>query len=156
MSFLFGREFGVVGLQAAEDGTGRAKVTVTALGRWENEITVTAVEDVGRVVAELVLGGDGPDGEEGVVFVTGETVSMARVADVVEGVLGRGVERRFKTVEQLEGELAEAPDDVMGKYRAVFAAGVGVSWDKEASFNGKRGMDMVLVEDWAKGDLMQR
>lgn len=70
---------------------------------------------------------------------------------MVGGLLGgREVERRVKTVEQLEQELLEAPDDVMRKYRAVFAAGVGVSWDKETSFNAKRGMDMVLVEDWAK------
>jgi hypothetical protein len=38
----------------------------------------------------------------------------------------------------------------MRKYQAVFAAGVGVSWDKEASFNAKRGMEMISVEDWAK------
>lgn len=139
MSFLFEEAFGVVDLQAGR---------VAALGSWENRLTVTAVEDIGRVVAELALVGVG---EKGVVFVAGDTVSMARLADVVGGLLGRReVERRVKTVEQLEQELLEAPDDVMRKYRAVFAAGVGVSWDKKTSFNAKRGMDMVLVEDWAK------
>lgn len=141
MSFLFEEAFGVVDLRGG-------KATVTALGSWENRLTVTAVEDIGRVVAELALvGGE----ERGVVFVAGDTVSMARLADVVDGFLGgREVERRVKTVGQLEEELAEAPDDVMRKYRAVFAAGVGVSWEKENSFNAKRGMDMVLVENWAK------
>lgn len=141
MSFLFEEAFGVVDLRGG-------KATVTALGSWENRLTVTAVEDIGRVVAELALVGGG---ERGVVFVAGDTVSMARLADVVDGLLGWGkVERSVKTVEQLEQELLESPDDVMRKYRAVFAAGVGVSWDKENSFNAKRGMDMVLVEDWAK------
>ena len=139
MSFLFEEAFGVVDLQAGR---------VAALGSWENRLTVTAVEDIGRVVAELALV---EVGEKGVVFVAGDTVSMARLADVVGGLLGgREVERRVKTVEQLEQELLESPDDVMRKYRAVFAAGVGVSWDKETSFNAKRGMDTVLVEDWAK------
>ncbi|GAB7329283.1 hypothetical protein MBLNU13_g01089t1 [Cladosporium sp. NU13] len=139
MSFLFEEAFGTVDLRAGR---------VTALGGWENGLTVTAVEDIGRVVAELALVGVE---ERGVVFVAGDTVSMARLADVVDGLLGgKKVERSAKTIGQLEGELAEAPDDVMRKYRAVFAAGVGVSWDKQISYNAKRGMDMVLVEDWAK------
>ena len=139
MSFLFEEAFGAVGLRSGK---------VTALGSWENKLTVTAVEDIGRVVAELAIVGVE---EKGVVFVAGDTVSMARLADVVDGLLGvRKVERSVKTVAQLEEELVESPDDVMRKYRAVFAAGVGVSWDKGNSFNAKRGMDMVLVEDWAK------
>lgn len=139
MSFLFEEAFGVVDLRGGR---------VVALGSWENCLTVTAVEDIGRVVAELALVGVE---EEGVVFAAGDTVSMRRLADVVDGLLGgRKVERRVKTVGQLERELLDEPDDVMGKYRAVFAAGVGVSWDKEVSFNAKRGMDMTLVEDWAR------
>ncbi|KAM0707427.1 hypothetical protein Q7P35_004072 [Cladosporium inversicolor] len=139
MSFLFEEAFGVVDLRGGR---------VSALGGWENCLTVTAVEDIGRVVAELALVGIE---ERGVVFVAGDTVSMRRLADVVDGLLGgREVERSVKTVEQLERELLDSPDDVMRKYRAVFAAGVGVSWDKEATFNAKRGMEMVLVEDWAR------
>jgi hypothetical protein len=138
MSFLFEEAFGVVDLAAGR---------VRALGGWENRLSVTAVEDIGRVVAELALVGVE---EKGVVFVAGDTVSMGRLADVVDGLLRREVERSVKTVGQLERELRESPDDVMRKYRAVFAAGVGVSWDKNMTFNAKRGMDMVLVEDWAK------
>jgi hypothetical protein len=138
MSFLFEEAFGVVDLRGGK---------VTALGSWENRLSVTAVEDIGRVVAELVLV---EVNEKGVVFVAGDTVSMGRLADVVDGLLGTKVERSVKTVGQLGQELRNAPDDVMGKYRTVFAAGVGVSWDTESTFNAKRGMDMVLVEDWAK------
>jgi hypothetical protein len=149
MSFLFERAFGVVELPASSGGrAGR----VGALGSWENALTVTAVEDVGRVVAELALV---EVGEEGVVFVAGDTVSMRRLADVVEGLLGgKEVERSVKSVEQLEKELAEAPEDVMRKYRAVFAAGMGVSWDKERSFNAKHGMEMETVEEWAKKNVI--
>jgi len=138
-SFLFEESFGVVDLRAGK---------VTAMGSWENSLTVTAVEDIGRVVAELaIVGGE----EKGVVFVAGDTVSMGKLADVVDGVLGgRKVERSVKTVGQLEQELLDSPGDVMRKYRAVFAKGVGVSWDKEASYNAKHGVKTVLVEDWAK------
>lgn len=152
MSFLFEDDFGVVSLRGGE-----GKERVTALGSWENELTVTEVGDIGRVVAELVLGSgiddEGEERESGVVYVAGDTVSMSRLADVVEGVLGREVERRVKSVQQLEAELREEPDDVMRKYRAVFAAGVGVSWEKERSFNARRGIETVLVEDWARRNL---
>lgn len=142
MSFLFEEAFGVVDLRGGR---------VVALGNWDNCLTVTAVEDIGRVVAELALVGVE---EEGVVFVAGDTVSMRRLEDVVDGLLGgREVERKVKTLEQLERELLDEPDDVMGKYRAVFAAGVGVSWDKDATFNAKRGIKMMLVEDWARANV---
>lgn len=141
MSFLFEPGFGVVDLQDRK---------VRALGSWENALTVTDVSDIGRVVAELAL----VEMEtKGVVHVAGDTVSMRQLADVVEGVLGAGVERSVKTVEQLKVELGEEPEDVMRKYRAVFAAGVGVSWEKERSFNAKRGMKTMLVEDWARENL---
>ncbi|KAM0723867.1 hypothetical protein Q7P37_000857 [Cladosporium fusiforme] len=145
MSFLFGAAFGVVDFVGGR---------VLALGGWGNALTVTAVEDIGRVVAELVLGGkeEGSESESGVVFVAGDTVCMRRLADVVDGLLGPGreVERRVKTVGELEAELAEVPGDAMRKYRAVFAAGVGVSWDKETSYNVRKGIETVLVEDWAR------
>jgi len=137
MSFLFERAFGVVDL---EEGR------VQALGSWENELSVTTVEDIGRVVAEIVLVGVG---ERGVVYVAGDIVSMRRLADLVGMVLGRCSERSVKTVEQLERELTEDPNDVMRKYRAVFAAGVGISWDMAETFNAKHGIKTVSVEEWA-------
>lgn len=145
MSFLFEPVFGVVDLQA-DGGRGR----VTALNSWESELTVTDVEDIGKVVAELALV---RRDERGVVFVAGDTVSMKRLADVVEGVMRRKVEKVAKSVEKLKCELAEEPDDVMRKYRVVFASGVGVSWDQMNSFNAKHGMETILVEDWARRNL---
>jgi hypothetical protein len=141
MSFLFEPAFGVVDLRVG---------SVAALGSWENELTVTAVECIGRVVAELALV---EVEEEGVVYVAGDTISMRRLADVVEDLRGEKVKRDVKTVDQLKDELAEAPDDVMRKYRVVFAAGVGVSWEKEKSFNVKHSMETVVVDEWAKRHL---
>jgi len=141
MSFLFEQAFGVVDLRAG---------SVHALGSWENELAVTAVEDIGRVVAEIVLV---EVEERGVVYVAGDVVSMRRLADVVEMVLGENVEKSVKTVDQLKRELAEDPSDVMRKYRAVFAAGVGVSWDMRETFNFENGMETVSVEEWAKQNL---
>lgn len=138
ISFLFEPSFGVVDMK---------KGSVTAIGSWENALTVTSPEDIGTVTAEIAL--MAPE-EQGVVYVAGDTVTMTRLAEIVESLLGKKVERHLKTTSQLEAELAESSDDVMRKYRAVFGAGVGVSWDKSESFNGRRGIRTLSVEQWAQ------
>ena len=141
MSFLFEPAFGVVDL---------VKGSVTAIGSWENALTVTAPADIGRLTAELALAT--PE-KRGVVYVAGDTVTMQRLADIVETLLGRKMERSVNTVPDLRQELQNDPSDVMRKYRAVFGAGVGVAWDKASSFNGQRSIPTVSVEEWAKENL---
>jgi hypothetical protein len=41
----------------------------------------------------------------------------------------------------------------MRKYRAVFAAGVGISWDLKETFNVENGMETVSAEEWARQSL---
>lgn len=141
ISFLFEPSFGLVNAE---------RDLVTGIGNWDNEITATSPQDIGRVAAELAL--VYPD-TEGVVYVSGDTISMSRLADVVEKVKGKGVERKLKTVEDLKGELVESPEDGMRKYRVVFAEGKGTAWAIDESFNAKIGMVMESVEEWAERNL---
>jgi hypothetical protein len=60
-SFIFEPHFGVISQDMK---------TVTALGSWENEITVTTPEDIGRLTAEMALA---YTDLEGVVFTAGDT-----------------------------------------------------------------------------------
>jgi hypothetical protein len=143
ISFLFEPSFGVVDLQNGQ---------VSAIGSWENELTVTCPEDIGRITAELAL--TAPE-ERGVVYVAGDTVSMAGLANIVEELLGKQIARELKTVGQLQDEIAVAPHDTMKKYRGVFGAGVGVAWDKGSSFNVRKGIETVMVKQWAQVN-MQR
>ena len=140
-SFLFDAVFGLV-----DEGRER----VMAIGSWENAITVTSPVDIGRVVAEIALAA--PE-VKGVVYTAGDTVTMARLAEIVEGVMGREVERELKTVEQLKEELARDPENGVRKYRVVFAEGVGVSWPREGTLNVLRGMDVEGAETWARRNL---
>lgn len=141
ISFLFEPAFGVVDLESG---------VVTAIGSWENALTVTAPSDNGRLTAGIALAA--PE-EQGVVYVAGDTISMERLTDIVGRLLGRKIDRRLMTVPQLSSELIEAPSDVMRKYRTVFGAGVGVAWDKASSFNGRRGIETISVERWVKENL---
>lgn len=141
ISFLFEPAFGLVNAE---------RDVVTGIGSWENEITVTSPEDIGRLTAEIALAH--PD-IEGVVYTSGDTISMKRLGDVVERVMGNKVERVLKTVPDLKTELAEVPDDSMRKYRVVFAEGKGVAWSKSESFNEVQGIATQNVEDWARQNL---
>ena len=123
---------------------------MTAIGGWENELTATNPGDIGKCVAELAL----VDTDiEGVVYVSGDTISIAKLADVVEEVMGKKVERVLKTVPDLKQELAESPDDAMRKYRVVFGEGTGTSWSREKSYNAKKGIQTQSVADWARTKL---
>lgn len=141
ISFLFEPAFGLVS---------ERRDVVTGIGSWENAITVTAPVDIGRVAAEIALA---HEDVEGVVYVSGDTVSMGRLADVVEGVVGRKVQRVLKTVPDLKRELSDSPEDVMRKYRVVFAEGKGTAWSKAKSFNEVQGIRTQTVDEWARENL---
>ncbi|KAK4151823.1 isoflavone reductase P3 [Chaetomidium leptoderma] len=112
MSFLFLRGFGAVDLEGK---------VLRGLGGWGNRVTVTDVDGIGRMVAEVVY--QPPDGN--VVYVAGDTVSYGEVADIVEGVYGGGFKREVWDREYLRKRLEEEPEDLMLKYQNAFAAGVG-------------------------------
>lgn len=141
-TFLFEPSFGVVDLPAG---------VVRALGDWDTAVTVTTAEDIGKLAAAILLAR--PPIENEVVYTAGDTVTYGRLADVVEAVLGRPVRREAWGVSRLAAELAADPDDTMKKYRAVFAAGRGVAWDVGQTFNGRRGIGVTDVEQWARQNL---
>ncbi|WP_449121620.1 aromatic alcohol reductase [Pseudomonas viridiflava] len=141
-SFLFDPAFGVVDLAAGK---------VNALGSLETMVTVTTPEDIGTLTAAIVL--QSPRFINQVVYTAGDTLSYGALADLVERVIGRKVERRELGVQQLMADLAEEPDDNLRKYRAVFAMGCGVAWDVAGTFNAVHGLSVMSAERWARSNL---
>lgn len=141
-SFLFEPAFGVV----SED-----RRSVRALGKWENEVTVTAPEDIGTVVAEIVWAA--PE-VQGVVYTAGETVSYGRLTETLERVWGRELRREEWSAGMLSEELAKDPGNGLKKYRVVFAEGRGVAWSEEKTFNRGRNLRLRGVEDWVRENMM--
>lgn len=141
MSFLFLKGFGVVDLQGRK---------LRALGGWENRVTVTEVEGIGRMVAELVFNPGETTDKSGVVYVAGDTVSYRDIADIMEDVYGGKFEREVLDMELLGKRLEEAPGEVMPKYQHVFGAGVGVSWDKERTLSYQRGIKLMNLREYVE------
>ncbi|KAI1444923.1 NAD(P)-binding protein [Annulohypoxylon stygium] len=139
MSFLFKPEFGVVDLKGRK---------LRALGGWEKRLSVTTARDIGRVAAEVVL--DPREGERGVVYVAGDTVSYRQVAQLVKVRFGGEWTEEVWDEEFLKGKLRESPDDGMLKYTNVWAVGKGVAWDIESTVNKKRGIEMQGLESYLK------
>ncbi|CZR60703.1 related to NmrA-like family protein [Phialocephala subalpina] len=144
-SFLFEQFFGVV-----DFGEEEGEVTVRALGGWENRVTVTTPDDIGKLTAMAVF--ETPNLKNQIIYTAGETISYARVAEIVEKLVGEGrkVNREVWSVEKLREDLKADPEDAVKKYRVVFAEGKGVSWDEGKTFNVQRGIEVTDVEGFAR------
>lgn len=136
-SFLFEPAFGVVDL---------AQNTVHALGSWDTQVTVTTPDDIGMLTAQIVFAE--PRIANEVVYTAGDTLSYRQLADTLDEKLGRTLLRVAWPVSQLKRELAEHPGDQMKKYRAVFAEGKGVAWDKRTTFNATHGIAVTTTSAW--------
>ncbi len=141
-SFLFEPAFDVVNLE---------RKTIHGLGTWETEVTVTTPEDIGVLTTEILLAEPRITNE--VVYVAGDTLSYGRLAEVVERVTGLTFEKNVWTLEKLRADLAQAPDDVMTRYRAAFALGDGMWWEKSRTFNVRNGYETVDVEGYLRAKL---
>lgn len=138
-SFLFEPSFGVVDLE---------KGRVHALGSWDNRLTVTISDDIGRLTAAILAHEPSLDNE--VVYVAGDTFSYAQLADMVESHLGHSVKRILWNMDILRSEVAAHPEDGMRKYHLAFARDTGVAWDKERTFNAAQGIEVTDVPTWLK------
>lgn len=141
-SFLFEPGFGVVDLDAG---------VVRGLGSWETRVTVTTPDDIGRLTTEILLAQ--PRIADEIVYVAGDTITYGELANVVERVMGRAIERKLYTPDMLRADLANAPADVMARYRVAFARGDGMWWDVSRTFNRRHGYDVVDVERYLKSRL---
>lgn len=134
MSYLFEPEFGVVDLENRE---------VHALGSLDTAVTLTTPEDIGMLTAEIVF--FEPTIRNEIVFLAGDTVTYGEVADKLEAALGCSFRRSVWTVPFLMQELRDDPKNMMRKYRAAFAIGRGVAWDKAGTFNHRQGIPVTGV-----------
>ncbi|WP_280570227.1 aromatic alcohol reductase [Chromohalobacter sp. 296-RDG] len=141
-SFLFEPNFGVVDFE---------RDVVHALGNLDNRVTVTTPEDIGRLTAAILL--HEPRVVNDTVFVAGDTISYGELANELERILGRPFERDEWTISHLSKALESDPDNGLLKYQAVFAAGVGVAWPKETTFNHRQGIETVDVATWVQRHL---
>ena len=158
-SFLFEPSFGVVDVENS---------TVRALGSWENRITVTTPEDIGRFTADIVLGEESDhlfspssssnNDENGkVIYVGGDTISYADLARMVEDtidIVRKPLTRTVLAVDAVRDALAKDPGNSLLKYQAVFGKGDGVAWDLSETWNWQRGMRATTAEQWAREHLV--
>jgi hypothetical protein len=141
-SFLFEPSFGVVDL---------SRKTVHALGSFDTAVTVTTAYDIGALTSAIVFAE--PRISREIVRVAGDTITYGQLADSIDALLGLKVRREEWSVPQLERELAEDPQNSLRKYRAVFAAGTGVAWDKNQTFNAFQGIAVCDLQQWMRENL---
>ncbi|RYH29721.1 MAG: aromatic alcohol reductase [Alcaligenaceae bacterium] len=142
MSYLFEPEFGVVDLQ---------NHAVHGLGSLDTAVTLTTPDDIGALTAEVVFAQ--PRIRNEIVFLAGDTVTYGEVADKLQAVLGHPFSRSEWSEKYLMDELAREPQNMMRKYRAAFAQGRGVAWDKSRTFNQRHAIAVTDVSAWIQSNL---
>ncbi|QKX61857.1 uncharacterized protein TRUGW13939_09013 [Talaromyces rugulosus] len=143
-SFFFEPGFGVVDVH---------KGTVCALGGWENRVTLTTAEDIGKVTADIVFDEQDQFANKPI-FIGGDTISYGDLAELVEKVTGKTVQKTVLKVDDAQAALATDPENNLLKYQIVWGQGRGVSWDLSATWNWKRGITMTTAEEWAAKNLV--
>lgn len=138
-SFVFLPAFGLVDLE---------RNAIHALGDWEYQLTVTTPEDIGRLTALAVA--SRPALDDRIVFVAGDTFTYRELADTVDRVLDRKVDRVLWPLPKLEADVAAHPDDTMRKYRLAFARPNGVAWPMDTSLNAERHLAVVDLATWLR------
>lgn len=141
-SFVFEEAFGVVEWERG---------IVRALGGWENKVTLTTPEDIGKIVKAIVR--EGNMIRNRILYTAGETVTYGKIANLVEEVKGTKVKREVWTVDELKKTLAADSQNPIKKYRVVFAEGKGVSWDEEETYNRQNGIRLQGLRDWAVANM---
>ncbi|MGF6351996.1 aromatic alcohol reductase [Variovorax sp. W2I14] len=143
MSYLFEPDFGVVDLQ---------NDAVHALGSLDTAVTLTTPDDIGALTAAIVFAK--PRIRNEIVYLAGDTVTYGEVADKLQAALGRPFTRSEWSEQYLLDELARDPHNMMRKYRAVFAQGRGVAWEKSGTFNQRRAIAVTDVASWIDANLL--
>jgi threonine dehydrogenase-like Zn-dependent dehydrogenase len=146
-SFLFDEAFGVV------QRLGEGKVKVTALGAWENKVTMTSAEDIGRLTAGIVLDAAADGGTSGVEYIAGDTTTFEGLAKALEDV-GWDIQRELLEERELQLAREKRPDDVGPKYQSIWARNVGVAWDVRDTWNGCRGIEVQSMRAWISTNYM--
>lgn len=141
-SFLFEPSFGIVDL---------VQNTVHALGSWDTAVTVTTPEDIGRLTAEICFAE--PRIVNSIIYTAGDTVTYEKLADTVDAVLNRKIQRVEWSLPELKNDLMKDPDSAIKKYRLVFATGKGMSWDMDKTFNAQQKIGTTDLMQWTQENL---
>ena len=140
MSFLFEEMWGVV--TRVDSGSRK----ITALNSWDDLITATTAEDIGRCTAEVVL--NEKEERNKSVYIAGDTLTYDEFVHVVEETTGRGVVRELWPLEELKRKVIAEPENKLRKYHVVFSEGKGLSWSKDKTWNAQKEMEMEDVRSW--------
>ena len=141
-SYLFEPYFGVVDFD---------KKVVNALVSLDTAVTITTPDDIGMLTAEIFF--EEPAIENRIVYIAGDTITYEKLGDIVESLSGQKFKRTISDIEELGRFLKNDPANFVYKYRSIFGAGRGVSWNFETSYNSQKGIKTTSAREWAQKNI---
>lgn len=141
-SFLFREDFGVINLSEKK---------ISALGDWQNSLTLTSCEDIGNLTIEILF--HQPEILDQVVFIAGDTLTFEEMFHKLEGLFDTGFDRKVWDIPQLEKDAKDNSDKVFSRYRLVFT-NPGVTWPLSDTFNYQNKIATVGFERWINENIL--
>ena len=141
-SYLFEPFFEVINIE---------KQTINAIGSWNTAVTVTTPDDIGVLTADIFF--REPVIEDCIVYIGGDTLTYRQLGEIAESLSGQTYTRSLSDVNELEAELKADPGNFVKKYRSIFGAGKGVSWDFEKTYNFQHGIKTTSAKQWAERNI---
>lgn len=138
-SYLFEPSFGLVNFD---------KKVINALGSLSTSVTVTTPDDIGKLTAEIFF--EEPAIKNTIVYVGGDTITYGQLGDLVDSISGEKFKRTVSGIEELKQDLVNDPSNFVKKYRSIFGAGLGVSWEFEKTFNFQKSIKTTSAKEWAE------
>ena len=116
-------------------GVDIANLVVTAPYSFDTRVTFTAKPDIGRITAALLLS----DVHRSRVRISGDTMSYGQIADTIERLTGKSVQRKVWTAKEIDAAIAESGE--AGSVRAELAKFLGEGraawWEPTSAWNGQ-------------------
>ena len=115
-------------------GVDIANLTVTAPYSLDTRVTFTSTADIGRITAALLLS---DDVHRAVVNISSDTLTFAEIADTIERITGKAVQRRVWAASDIDAAIAAPTRSVKAEAAKFLGEGRGAWWEQSASWNNQ-------------------
>ncbi len=134
-------------------GVDLAAGVITAPGSFDSATNTTPLAEIGRLTADAIVTGRGRNQ----MLWTGHYVTFADIADTIDRVTGKKIQRKVRTVADAEAAIAADPNDMSARFAVLYAkqAGEGMGVPDAESYATVYKLPQQSLEDFVRNIIKQ-
>ena len=122
----------------------------TAPGSFSNSLTITCLDDIGRIVADVIVNGRSRNDK----VWTGEEVTWEQMFQQLETATGRPYVRVVRSISEYEAAIEANPFDIGARFGLNFAKQLGVSHPSgTVTYAQQYGLRTKTLADWVEDNI---